>query len=330
MSRSPTYPFSCHEDAIWGVEWTGKDQVVSASADGSLRVWDKDGNLLHAPAPHALGIVSLSVSPSGSRSLTNSVDGTTMLHSLDDGSLLSTHESFFQSDSDREGKSTRVDWSVSLHPEEKIYAACGAGGKIALRNAEVGDGFGKEIKLLDSGREKFGMNCKFSPDGKLVALASETGHVYIFDVESGHLSASYSSHNVSVRALAWSPDGQFLYSGSDDKSIILHDIRHSSGKSSSGVSTLTGHSSWVLSLSCTHDNRLLSGSSDKTVRLWDTRAGGQGGSKGGCLGSFGENAEVWGVAWRPVLEADMSKTGKRFVSGGDEKVVRWWRAAGSQ
>lgn len=121
---------------------------------------------------------------------------------------------------------------------------------------------------------------------------------------------------------------QFLYSGSDDKTIILHDVRTSTrgtsavGPGSGPISTLTGHTSWVLSLDASPDGRLLlSGSADKSVKLWDVRAGGGGGQKGGCVGTFGGDGEVWGVAWRPMA-ADETEVGKRFVSGGDEKIVK--------
>ena len=72
-------------------------------------------------------------------------------------------------------------------------------------------------------------------------------------------------------------------------------------------------------MSSTHS--LLSGSADKTVKVWDARAGGKGGEKGGCVGTFGEAAEVWGVAWRPY-EANQAEVAKRFVSAGDERAVR--------
>lgn len=47
-----------------------------------------------------------------------------------------------------------------------------------------------------------------SPDGKRIALSSESGHVFIFDIESGSLVTTYTSHAMAVRSLAWSYDGQ--------------------------------------------------------------------------------------------------------------------------
>jgi WD40 repeat protein len=45
-----------------------------------------------------------------------------------------------------------------------------------------------------------------SPDGQRVAMSSETGQIYIFDLEAGSLTTTFTSHAKSVRSLAWSPD----------------------------------------------------------------------------------------------------------------------------
>lgn len=42
---------SAHEDAIWGVKWTTKDQIVSVGLDGALKVWSVHMSLLPWPSP---------------------------------------------------------------------------------------------------------------------------------------------------------------------------------------------------------------------------------------------------------------------------------------
>jgi WD40 repeat protein len=37
-------------------------------------------------------------------------------------------------------------------------------------------------------------------------MSSETGQIYIFDLEAGSLTTTFTSHVMSVRSLAWSPD----------------------------------------------------------------------------------------------------------------------------
>lgn len=108
-------------------------------------------------------------------------------------------------------------------------------------------------------------------------MSSETGQIYIFDLASEKLLATYGSHAMAVRSLAWSSDSQvrnfhspsasaadralwsqLLLSASEDKRLTLHDVRYSpSGKPGSGaVATLTGHSGWVLSTDISPDGRL--------------------------------------------------------------------------
>ena len=73
-------------------------------------------------------------------------------------------------------------------------------------------------------------------------------------------------HTESVRALAFSPDGTTMASGSSDKTIILWDVatRQALG------SPLSGHTDAVASAAFSPDGSILAtGSWDKTIILWD-------------------------------------------------------------
>lgn len=213
-------------------------------------------------------------------------------------------------------------WAVSLNPQGGTYAGTSGSGNINIYSASP-DSFGVRQAVLSSGRNKHGMACKHSPDGKRIALSSESGQVFIFDLESGSLATTYTSHAMAVRSLAWSYDGQLLLTASDDKRLILHDVRSTaSGKPGSGaVATLTGHSSWVLSADISPEGRLaVSGSADKSIKVWDLAARTP-------VSTTQESGEVWSVAWRPK-PAPIGSSGA-FVSGGQDGLVRWWRSAGS-
>lgn len=113
-------------------------------------------------------------------------------------------------------------WSVSIHPKGEKYAASSGSGNVNVYSANP-DTFGARQAVLSSGKAKHGMDCKFvgslasfrfrslintqNPDGSRVALAIETGHIFIFDVESQSLTSTYSSHAMTVRGFAWSYDG---------------------------------------------------------------------------------------------------------------------------
>ncbi len=64
--------------------------------------------------------------------------------------------------------------------------------------------------------------------------------------------------------MAWRPHGTSLASGSGDKTIKLWNTN-----TGQCVSTLSGHSHWVMSVAWDNDGtKLVSGSYDETVRIW--------------------------------------------------------------
>jgi len=250
--------------------------------------------------------------------LFNSIEGLTKLWDLRSGEVVGEHESYMRVGTDPAEPS----WSVSLNPKGGTYASTGGSGNITIHSAEI-DTFGERRATLSSGRNKFGMHCKHSPDGSRVALSTETGQIYIFDLESNALMSTYSSHAMAVRSFTWSPDSQLLLSASEDKRLILLDVRTStSGKPGSGaVASLSGHSSWVLSTDISPDGRLaISGSADKTIKVWDLSAR-------TAVSTIQDTGEVWSVSWRP-LPSPHGSAGA-FVSGGEDGCLKWWRSAGA-
>ena len=92
-------------------------------------------------------------------------------------------------------------------------------------------------------------------------------------MESGQVIKELPGHNDDITAIAFSPDGSLLASGSGDTNIKLWNV-----KKGSFIETLRGNTSGVLALDFNDDgSRLVSGSGDKLfggkseLIVWDVK-----------------------------------------------------------
>lgn len=112
-----------------------------------------------------------------------------------------------------------------------------------------------------------------------------------------------------VRAVAFSPDGRIVASGSDDNAITLWDV--SSGRQ---LRILKDHKERVNAISFSPDGRILaSGSDDRTIRLWDL--------------STDFSPRVIGDHHQAILSVFFSPDGKILVSGTSDGTFYLWNVA---
>ncbi|TYQ26300.1 protein kinase [Pseudanabaena sp. UWO311] len=146
-----------------------------------------------------------------------------------------------------------------------------------------------------------------SPDGKIIASASDDGTVKLWELEGDNTSPikEIKDQGGWVRAVVFLSNRQIITAG-QDKNIKIIDI--ATGKV---VKTLSGHTNLINNLAIAPASDLLvSGSYDNTVNLWQI-------STGKLLRSLtGHTDKIWGLA--------ISPDGKQVISASRDKTVRIW------
>jgi hypothetical protein len=137
--------------------------------------------------------------------------------------------------------------------------------------------------------------------------ADETARIW--DAATGAELLRFSEHTLPVRACAFSPNGEWIVTGGDDRTI--HPWQAASGRA---LRPFEGHGESIHSLVFSPDGqRILSGSEDGTARLWDTASGRE------ILVLKGHSSAV--------LNAVFSRDGRRIATGGRDGTARIWETA---
>ncbi|WNZ45237.1 NB-ARC domain-containing protein [Leptolyngbya boryana CZ1] len=158
--------------------------------------------------------------------------------------------------------------------------------------------------------ETFGnpVSIDISPDQQMIAVGDCNGLIYLWNVETMQLLATFAGHTGWVWSVAFSPDGTTLASSSGDTTIRVWEV-----KSSQCLQVLTGHTGCVWSVRFSPDGqRLASGSDDQTVRIWN--------EKGHCLHILeGHEGNVYSVHFSP--------NNQTLVSGSKDTSIRIWNVS---
>jgi WD40 repeat protein len=170
--------------------------------------------------------------------------------------------------------------------------------------------------------------------------------VQLWDLSTGQERRRLRGHSDILHAVAISPDGRRVASGSADRTIRIHAI----DKPGSPSLCLTGHTATVTAVVfLPAGDTLLSASQDGTVRLWDAKTGAARGSVGAQVGqvaaiAYGGPTKQLAMAGSGVRLRQMdgtfiellgagqvsslaySRDGRLVLTGGKDRVLRVWRA----
>lgn len=165
--------------------------------------------------------------------------------------------------------------TVAFSPDgERLAAGTDSGAvhvwdSVAARGAPAGPPTPPARRL--AGHADWVHAVAFSPDSELLASASGSGTIRIWDAATGALRQRLVGHGGRMFTVAFAPDGRLLAAGGEDGIIRLWDPY-----TGSELARLAGHTEEIRSVAFAPSGDVLaSGSGDGTMRLWAVADGGR-------------------------------------------------------
>jgi len=222
-------------------------------------------------------------------------------------------------------------WKLEWSPDGEWIAATFFDNKCILLNASDGSVF----RILDltppltrcDGFAPEGTNplraCAFSPDGRYLAVGGDDLVVVVFDTETWERVYELEGHTGSILCLDFSPDSQYLASGSGTDKVIPQNEGENKTRiwdmgTGKEVLVLGGHRDGVLGVKWSHDGtRIATGSDDRTINVWGFPSGEK------LMSTSGHTSGVLDIDWTP--DDRVLITGSR-----DYKIKIWNSTTGDE
>jgi len=285
-------------DAHTGWVWTmcadpAGPRLFTGSADCTIRVWDIAGvgsNRVGAGAPcppklrhtlrgHEQSVCSLVASSDGSFLYSGSDDGNVKVWNVSRG--LAAPPSLLQTLSGHTGYVA----SMTLSADSRTLFSAGMNGDTSIRMWRV-------CGLRGTGERP-------PPTAAPLAVLS--------------------AHTAGVYTVTLSPDGKLLYSGGEDKNIMVWRVDMEAGAAAVVRIVEGAHERWVRSLRITRDGRtLFSGSADTTIGVWDVTTAGDADGAVKLLQVLRRHTDR-------VRSVRISRDGRYLFSGSADRTIRCWQ-----
>ena len=296
LNSQQRHQFNGHHAPVTTTAFSPDGQLIaSGSGDTTVKLWNRDGNLLATLEGHQGIVFDVEFSPDGQWLASTGDDGTIKLWTVT-GELRHTLTT-----------SMKGVWDVDFNPDGQSLIVGGNGP------VEIWTINGQRVGQIETDEQSPAIrSIAYNLEGDRLALGDSDGNISLWTIDGQHLQ-TINAHQGPVHALAFKPasvaspgeDGQELISGSFDKTIKLWN------PDGQLITTLNHHSAAVVAIAFHPDgNEFVSASHDKTLARWSR--------DGTLLETFvGHGALVWDVAFNP--------DGTRLVSAAGDKTVRLWQ-----
>ncbi|MBD1821545.1 caspase family protein [Cyanobacteria bacterium FACHB-DQ100] len=315
-----------HQNWVTSVRFSSNGRsLISGSRDGTIKLWQLDQmRAVQTFRGHRGWVNSVTFGQNDRQILSGGEDGTVRFWQVGRAAAL---------------RSLRVHndrvTSVMMAPNGRSFLTSGDNvAKLWTLN-------GKEITTLEGHRDQVN-TASYSPDGGTIATGSIDRTIRLWNLE-GALLQTLQGHEAAVMHVSFSPAGTQLLSASADKTARIWQmdlpIRLDTGLSAMTTSldgritaiaapdhtillqnnkdflSLKGHTAPITQIQISPDNTLLiSGSADKTIRLWNL-------STGELIRTIsGHNDRVTALSFSPDQET--------FASASADRTIKIWTLQG--
>lgn len=287
---------------IWAVSWT-PESIVTGATNGSMKVWDINNDKIECVMELNNksmngGITSIATTRDGSMAIACHQDSTIRFFDL-----------FDKKDEVACKKVGLLEaWSVCLSPGDDVLASGNNRGAVNIWSMNKEDDY-RLITSLET-NNKFILSTCFSNDGKL-ASASIDGVVNLFDLHTQTVAHKLKAHALPIRSIVFSPNGDLLYTASDDRHVSVYDL-----KSGQLVNSFS-HAGMALVVDSSPDCRHFAvGGADCSVSLWDL------GMQRLVSVHNTHKDNVWGLRFDKAMAHVPNSGPGRFVSVGDDSTIQ--------
>jgi WD40 repeat protein len=251
-----------HHDTIRTLTFSRDGKLfASASWDGAVKVWTKEGELVTSFTEHGTPVSGMTPHVDADRASVNGVSFSA------DGNFLASvgydrHIRFWGLDGTQlkvipNAHADQI-YKIVFSPDGKFFATASWDRTVRLWSLE-----GELLKTF-TGHSGWLYGFSFSPDSNLIASAGLDRQVRIWSID-GELLQTLVGHRDGIYDLSFSPDSKMIASASLDQTVKLWSI------DGALLRTITGHTGGIYGVSFSRDGQTVASASwDGSIKLWST------------------------------------------------------------
>lgn len=208
MQAHLIHTFQAHQSQITSLAVVQKPRlVITASADGKLRVWNLETSNLHSQLEGYPGIPScVAAFPSSTFVVSGGNDGTLVIWNSESSEHIRTMLKHRQ----------RIT-AISMAPDRKRFASGDTSGTLCVWNSVSGQlqNFYHIHTSISS--------LTFMPDGRhlIVGSSDDSSQIIVIDITTGHIDKRFKDAHHGITSIAITADGQELITGSPDGDLAI-------------------------------------------------------------------------------------------------------------